>query len=122
MSSLGSIDGRPVWPVVVGYLVAQIGQRSRSEHIDPAEQMVSRDALVEVELVEQPRLGRRQCTDGSRSMPTLLPAVTKLVAHGPPPLPRINRLDARHCRVWERFAKTNRQKVSSAQKAGSLPM
>ena len=39
--------------------LVQIGKRSRREYIDAAEQMIGRNAIVEMELVEQPRLIHR---------------------------------------------------------------
>ncbi len=52
-------------------LMVQIGQRCRGEHIDAAEQMVGRNALVEVKLVEEPGLIR--CLPPHHRQPPSLP-------------------------------------------------
>src|SRR5205085_3427151 len=74
MSKLG-VDR---WPagvtVVVRKLTAQVGERSCREHIDAAEQMIGRHSLLEMKLVEEPRLIRRlpphHCQPPSRPRPT----------------------------------------------------
>ncbi len=45
--------------VVGRKLLVQVAERRSHEHVDPAQQMVSRYAIFKVELVEQPRLIRR---------------------------------------------------------------
>ena len=54
------VDGRPAGvTIMVGELVAQIRKSGRGEHIDPTQQMIGGDTVVEMKLVEEPHLVRR---------------------------------------------------------------
>ncbi len=54
------IDRRPAGvAVVVSELLAQIGERGRREHVDPAQQMIGWNTIFEMKLVEEPGLIRR---------------------------------------------------------------